>query len=136
MRALNRFQNVFVTGAPSQLPEILPRLHNAMRPILPPEMPLNIVRASDPTLDAWRGMAECALNGNYWSYAVTKEEYEANCDICFSPPRSGERRANVCDLRPVESNQRHAQTRVISKQLVHDNIVWSNPANPIEVAQC
>lgn len=67
---------MFVTGAPSNLPELLPRLQNTLRPILPPEMPLNIRRASDPTLDAWRGMAECALNGNYWSYSVSKEEYE------------------------------------------------------------
>ncbi|THH11372.1 hypothetical protein EW145_g710 [Phellinidium pouzarii] len=68
-------KNVFVTGAPSQLPELIPRLHNAMRPILPPDMPLNITRADNPTLDAWRGMAECSLNDTYWKNSVSNEEY-------------------------------------------------------------
>ena len=64
-----------VTGASSQLPELIPRLHNTVRPILPPEMPLNTTQAEDPTLDAWRGMARCALNDDTWRYAVTNEEY-------------------------------------------------------------
>ena len=66
---------MLVTGAPAQLPGLVPRLHNAMRPILPPEMPLNIVRADNPALDAWRGMADCAMRPDHWKYAVTNEEY-------------------------------------------------------------
>ncbi|KAL5535093.1 ARP5 [Sanghuangporus sanghuang] len=67
--------NIWVTGAPSQLPELVPRLHATLRPILPPEIPLNIYRADNPTLDAWRGMADCATCPEHWNHAVTKAEY-------------------------------------------------------------
>lgn len=67
--------NVMVTGASSQLPELIPRLHNTIRPILPPEMTLNISQAQDPALDAWRGMAKCALDSDLWRYAITNAEY-------------------------------------------------------------
>jgi actin-related protein 5 len=70
------FQNVFVTGAPSLIPGVVPRLQVALRPILPPEMPLDIVRAADPTLDAWKGMAAFAKTDAFRTVGVTKAEYE------------------------------------------------------------
>ncbi|OJT07940.1 Actin-like protein arp5 [Trametes pubescens] len=69
-------QNVFLTGGPSQLPNLIPRLHATLRPILPPEMPLDIVRAADPTSDAWRGMADFAKTDEFARVGVTKAEYE------------------------------------------------------------
>jgi len=69
-------QNVFVTGSPSHLPGLIPRLQNTLRPILPPEMPLAIVRAADPSLDAWRGMADFAKTEELKHVSVTKVEYE------------------------------------------------------------
>ena len=69
-------QNVFVTGGPSQLPGIVSRLHATLRPILPPEMPLEIVRAADPMLDAWKGMADFAKTDEFKKVGVTKAEYE------------------------------------------------------------
>lgn len=69
------YQRVFVTGAPSQLSGLKDRLYNTMRPILPPDMPLNIERAADPVLDAWRGMAACSLDDSVWRHSVTSEEY-------------------------------------------------------------
>lgn len=69
-------QNVFVTGTPSKIPGLLPRLNASLRPILPPEMPLEIVRAVDPTLDAWRGMADFAKTDEFRKVSVTKAEYE------------------------------------------------------------
>lgn len=39
-------------------------------------MPLSIVRADNPSLDAWRGMADCANKPEYWKHAVTREEYQ------------------------------------------------------------
>ena len=54
----------------------MPRLHNVLRPILPPEMPLFVRRAENPVLDAWRGMAHCSLRSDVWRYAVTNEEYQ------------------------------------------------------------
>ncbi|CAL1697345.1 unnamed protein product [Somion occarium] len=69
-------KNVFVTGGPSQIPNLLPRLNATLRPILPPEMPLDIVRAADPVLDAWRGMADFARTDELKRVGVTKAEYE------------------------------------------------------------
>ncbi|KAI0820631.1 actin-like protein Arp5p [Trametes gibbosa] len=69
-------KNVFLTGGPSQLPNLIPRLHATLRPILPPEMPLEIVRAADPTRDAWHGMAAFARTDAFRRVGVTKAEYE------------------------------------------------------------
>ena len=69
-------RNVFLTGAPSQLPGLRDRLQATLRPILPPEMPLEIVRAADPVLDAWRGMADFAKTDEFGRVGVTRAEYE------------------------------------------------------------
>ncbi|TFK81227.1 actin-like ATPase domain-containing protein [Polyporus arcularius HHB13444] len=69
-------KNVFLTGGPSQFPGLVDRLHATLRPILPPEMPLEIVKAADPMLDAWRGMADFAKTDEFKSVGVTKAEYE------------------------------------------------------------
>lgn len=69
-------QNVFLTGTPSQLPGLSDRLHATLRPILPPEMPLEIVRAADPSLDAWKGMADFAKTEEFKTVGVTKDEYD------------------------------------------------------------
>lgn len=68
--------NVFLSGGPSQLPGLTPRLHNALRPVLDPDMPINIVRAVDPALDAWKGMAAYAKTGEFDVNGVSKAEYE------------------------------------------------------------
>ena len=69
-------QNVFLTGSPAQMPGLADRLHATLRPILPPEMPLHIVRAADPSIDAWRGMAAFAQTEELQHVAVSKAEYE------------------------------------------------------------
>ncbi|KAH9985774.1 hypothetical protein BJV77DRAFT_1145686 [Russula vinacea] len=69
-------QNVFLTGTPARMPGLSERLHAMLRPILPPEMPLQIVRAADPSLDAWRGMAAFAQTEEFSRVGVTKAEYE------------------------------------------------------------
>ncbi|EGN94061.1 hypothetical protein SERLA73DRAFT_171573 [Serpula lacrymans var. lacrymans S7.3] len=69
-------KNVFVTGSPSKLPGLIPKLHATLRPILPPEMPLEIIRAVDPEIDAWKGMAAFANTEEFERVGVTKAEYE------------------------------------------------------------
>jgi actin-related protein 5 len=58
------------------MPGLSERLHATLRPILPPEIPLRIVRAADPSLDAWRGMAEFAQTEEFERVSVTKAEYD------------------------------------------------------------
>jgi len=69
-------KNVFVTGAPAQLPGLIPRLYNVMRPILPPEMPLNIQLATNPSIDAWKGMALFSKSDLFNDIFIPKMDYE------------------------------------------------------------
>jgi len=39
-------------------------------------MPLNIVRAADPALDSWKGMADFSKTREFLNISVTKAEYE------------------------------------------------------------
>ncbi|KZS90376.1 actin-like protein Arp5p [Sistotremastrum niveocremeum HHB9708] len=69
-------KNVMVTGGPAQIPGLLPRLHASLRPLLAPEMELNVTAAADPSLDAWHGMAHFANMTDYTKIVVTKAEYD------------------------------------------------------------
>lgn len=68
-------QNVFLTGSASQFPSLIPRLQATLRPILPPEMPIDIRRAVDPVHDGWRGMASFARTEEFPSTGMTQQEY-------------------------------------------------------------
>ncbi|KAJ3784869.1 chromatin remodeling complex subunit [Lentinula aff. detonsa] len=70
-------KNVFLTGSPSQIPGIAPRLYSTLRPLLPPEMPIKIRQAGDPALDAWKGMARFAtMDEQFGKVGMSKAEYE------------------------------------------------------------
>ncbi|KIY51189.1 chromatin remodeling complex subunit [Fistulina hepatica ATCC 64428] len=68
--------NVFLTGAPAQMRGLIPRVHASLRPIMPPGMPINVVMASDPVLDAWKGMAAFSLTDEFKSVGVTRAQYD------------------------------------------------------------
>jgi len=67
---------VFLTGGPSQLPGLAAKMESTLRPILSPEVPLNIVKALDPSTDSWRGMADFAQTDEFARVGVTKAEYD------------------------------------------------------------
>ncbi|KAJ7356615.1 actin-like protein Arp5p [Mycena albidolilacea] len=69
-------KNVFLAGGPSQLPGLVPRLQATLRPILPPEMAINIGSAADVDADPWRGMARFAQTDEFESVGVSRAEYE------------------------------------------------------------
>ncbi|KAJ6573856.1 chromatin remodeling complex subunit [Mycena vulgaris] len=69
-------KNVFLAGGPSQFPGLIPRLHATLRPILPPEMEISIVRAADVADDPWRGMARFARTEEFADVGVTRAEYD------------------------------------------------------------
>jgi len=64
-----------------------------------------------------------------------EEEHESSSDVCLSPPRTGKGTANVGDLSPVECNQAHAQSMLITEQLVDDDVFRRNPADPGKVTE-
>ena len=51
---LSTMQNMFLTGMPTWMTGLSDRLYATLRLILPPEMPLWIVRAADLSLAVWR----------------------------------------------------------------------------------
>ncbi|KAH8831141.1 chromatin remodeling complex subunit [Flagelloscypha sp. PMI_526] len=73
-------KNVFLTGTPSTIPNLSERLYESLRPLMPPEMDIQIDRAEDASLDAWKGMARFALeDGTEFSLGqtgVSRAEYE------------------------------------------------------------
>ncbi|KAF8341684.1 chromatin remodeling complex subunit [Amanita rubescens] len=68
-------KNIFLTGGPCQYKNLIQRLTAMLRPILPPEMPLQVHCATYPTLDPWHGMARFSMTDNFSSVVVTREEY-------------------------------------------------------------
>lgn len=56
-----------MTGGPSRLPGLVAKMESTLRPILSPEVPLNIVKAFDPSTDSWRGMADFAQTDEFAS---------------------------------------------------------------------
>ncbi|KAF7306352.1 hypothetical protein MIND_00426400 [Mycena indigotica] len=69
-------KNVFLTGGPAQFTGLVPRLQTALRPILPPEMPIQIFSAKDVSSDAWRGMARFSQQPDFSQSAISLAEYE------------------------------------------------------------
>ncbi|EKM83345.1 hypothetical protein AGABI1DRAFT_116869 [Agaricus bisporus var. burnettii JB137-S8] len=66
--------NIFLTGGPSQLPGLPDRLFSALRPVLPPEMPITLHKAENATMDAWNGMNQLSLSGEKHGY--TRQDYD------------------------------------------------------------
>ncbi|KAH9487234.1 Actin-like protein arp5 [Psilocybe cubensis] len=69
-------QNVFLTGSACKFPGMVERLESALRSLLPPGSPVNVVRAGDPELDAWKGMAAFSQTAEFAKVGMTKKEYE------------------------------------------------------------
>ena len=61
---------------------------------------------------------------------LTVENDETECDVSNSPPRSGQWRSDVCNLGPIEGDQGHTQPGDDTEELVDNNVLGSNPANP------
>ncbi|KAF7732280.1 Nuclear actin-protein involved in chromatin remodeling [Apophysomyces ossiformis] len=69
-------KNVFVTGGFSQLSGFPERVMSSMRSIFPVGTKINVQRAKNPMIDAWRGAAMFAQDPSYQQYRVSKQEYE------------------------------------------------------------
>ncbi|KDR68668.1 hypothetical protein GALMADRAFT_230995 [Galerina marginata CBS 339.88] len=69
-------QNIFLTGSACQFPGLKERLHDVLQSLLPPGSPINIMRAADPALDAWKGMAAFSRTEEFARIGVTKQEYD------------------------------------------------------------
>ncbi|AAG51035.1 actin-like protein; 86009-89485 [Arabidopsis thaliana] len=68
--------SILMTGGCSLLPGMNERLECGIRMIRPCGSPINVVRAMDPVLDAWRGASAFAANLNFLGNAFTKMDYD------------------------------------------------------------
>lgn len=55
--------------------------------------------------------------------------------VRLSPPRCDEWVADPDDFGPVESENTQSETVVYAEDLVYNNVVWCNPADPVEDRQ-
>ncbi|WWC66880.1 uncharacterized protein I206_100787 [Kwoniella pini CBS 10737] len=72
-------QCIFITGGGAKIPNLIPKMRNALTPILPFRAPLKIVSSidgGDPRLEAWKGMAEWSYTTEAKEARVTRAEYE------------------------------------------------------------
>ncbi|PBP28510.1 actin [Diplocarpon rosae] len=68
-------KDIFLTGGSSMFLNFDDRLREGLRAYLPAEAPLQVRRAKDPVLDAWKGAAKWAGGEKWQAGAVTREEY-------------------------------------------------------------
>lgn len=64
-----------------------------------------------------------------------EEEHEADGDVGLGPPRCSQRRSDVCDLGPIKGEEAHTEPMRGTEQLVDDDVVGDDPADPAEVAE-
>jgi actin-related protein 5 len=67
--------NIFLTGGFSLLPQFDERIKIELTSMLPVGTSINVRRARDPKLDAWRGMAKWATSPEFDTAKVTRQEY-------------------------------------------------------------
>lgn len=81
-------RDVFLTGGNTLFKNFDQRLKDELTALLPAGAPLEIRRAGDPLLDAWKGAAAWACSPAWKAAKVTKEEYEEKGAEYFkvSPP--------------------------------------------------
>ncbi|KAL8917718.1 MAG: hypothetical protein Q9208_007770 [Pyrenodesmia sp. 3 TL-2023] len=68
--------NIFLTGGNTMFAGFEERLRKELRAVLPVEATINVQKANDPILDAWRGAAQWAVTSEASQSFVTKEEYQ------------------------------------------------------------
>eukprot|EP00298_Acanthocystis_sp_HF-20_P004788 c15093_g1_i2.p1 GENE.c15093_g1_i2~~c15093_g1_i2.p1 ORF type:complete len:122 (+),score=51.32 c15093_g1_i2:235-600(+) len=74
---LNLAQNIFVTGGVSKFPFLKNRIENDVRMMLPSNSKINIVIASDPSIDGWSGASALSdyFVKNFDDFFITKQMY-------------------------------------------------------------
>lgn len=68
-------KDVFLTGGNTLFSGFDDRLRQELRAVLPSECSMNVRRAKDPLLDAWRGAAQWSQESGFKQHLVTKAEY-------------------------------------------------------------
>lgn len=67
--------SIFLTGGSSLFPGMSERLEAGVRMITPCGSPIRVVKALNPTLDAWRGASAYAASPEFPSQTFSKQDY-------------------------------------------------------------
>ncbi|CAB44762.1 Actin-like protein arp5 [Schizosaccharomyces pombe] len=67
--------NVLITGGLGSLPGMETRIKRELTSIMPVGSSINVFRASNPLLDAWKGASEWSVTEKFKAAKVTREEY-------------------------------------------------------------
>ncbi len=67
--------NIFVCGGTSTIPGLIPRLEKDLRSLRPIDHAVKLTRASDPLLDAWKGVASLSMHDQSMPW-ITKSWYD------------------------------------------------------------
>ena len=70
------YSNIVLTGGSIQFPNFEERLRQELRALVPSDIEIDITRATDPIVAAWKGGSLFASSTNYPSQAVTREQYQ------------------------------------------------------------
>ncbi len=69
-------KDIFITGGQASFKNFEQRLQAELTAILPVSTPINIRKASNPLLDAWKGMAKWSTDDRYVNAYVTRQEWD------------------------------------------------------------
>jgi len=70
------FESIILTGGSTLFPRFTERLEMELRPLVPDDYQVKIIRQENPILGAWRGGSILASSPGFESMCVTKSEYE------------------------------------------------------------
>jgi actin-related protein 6 len=70
------YANIVLTGGSIQFPNFEERLKQELRALVPGEVEIDVTRAADPIVAAWKGGSIFASSEAYPSQAVTREQYK------------------------------------------------------------
>lgn len=68
-------KDVFLTGGNTLFQGFEERFRNELRGVLSVDAALNVRKAADPVLDAWKGAAQWASGGDFGRSSVSRQEY-------------------------------------------------------------
>lgn len=73
------YANVVLTGGSAKCPGFRDRFAAELRPLVPDDCMVHVCMGQqDPSLTAWRGMAQFVASGDYWKAATSRQQWEAN----------------------------------------------------------
>lgn len=69
-------ENIYVTGGSASFSNIENRIKTELQALRPTGTPINVIKANNPSLDAWKGMKDWARSPFFQKSLLSKKVYE------------------------------------------------------------